>query len=260
MLYSGYEQLLVEKQQKVLIIKFNNARKKNCLNQPAYKEITRALESVNEDAEVTVVVFIGEGEYFSAGNDLSQRDNVTDIDAYLIEANRVLKALIYSFINCQKLIIALVNGPAIGIGCTLVALSDVAWCSEQAYFLTPFSSLGLVPEACSSYLFPIILGKSKANEMLVLNEKLTAQEAYQFSFVSRIFKSSELHSVVWAKIHQYSELPPNSLKECKRLIQLPLKEQLNRACEVECETLLKRFYDEEFMQAIVNFAMRKSKL
>lgn len=132
--------------------------------------------------------------------------------------------------------------------------------SFQAYFLTPFSKLGLVPEACSSFTFPLIMGRSKATEMLVLNEKLSAQEAYHFNFVSRIFKLSELDSVVWPKIRQYAELPPNSMRECKRLIQLGLRDNLVRANDTECEALLRRMYDDECMQAIINFAMRKSKL
>ncbi|XP_064545588.1 enoyl-CoA delta isomerase 2 [Drosophila montana] len=258
--YEGYKHLLVQQEGKILVVKFNNPRKKNCLNYNGYKELTRVLDAVNEDESVTIVVFTGVGDFFTAGNDLSQSSEISDMDAYFKESNATFKAMVNSFINCTKLIFSLVNGPAIGIGSTIVGLSDVAWCAEKAYFLTPFSKLGLVPEACSSFMFPLIMGRSKATEMLVLNEKLSAQEAYHFNFVSHIFKLSELESVVWPKIRQYAELPPNSMRECKRLIQLGLRDNLVRANDAECEALLRRMYDDECMQAIINFAMRKSKL
>ncbi|XP_023167989.2 enoyl-CoA delta isomerase 2, mitochondrial [Drosophila hydei] len=260
MLYEGFTHLLVQKENKILVIKFNNPRKKNCINFNGYKELSRALGAVNLDETVSIVVITGAGDFFTAGNDLSQKTDVNDMDAYLKETNDTFKAMVSSFLNCNKLIFSLVNGPAIGIGSTIVGLSDVAWCAEEAYFQTPFSKLGLVPEACSSLTFPLIMGRSKATEMLVFNEEMSAQEAYKFNFVSRIFKLNELDSVVWPKIREYAELPPNSMRECKRLIQLPLRELLIRANDAECDALLKRFYDTECIQAIIDFAQRKSKL
>ncbi|TDG48495.1 hypothetical protein AWZ03_005039 [Drosophila navojoa] len=260
MSYEGFKQLLVQKEDKILVIKFNNPRKKNCINYNGYKELGRVLGTVNQDDSISIVVITGVGSFFTAGNDLSQKSEMSDMDAYLKETNDIFKSMVSSFLNCTKIIITLVNGPAIGIGCTIVGLSDVAWCAEEAYFATPFSKLGLVPEACSSFTFPLIMGRSKATEMLVLNEKLSAQEAYHFNLVSRIFRLNELDSVVWPKIREYAELPPNSMRECKRLIQLSSRESLLRANDAECEALLKRFYDNECIQAIIDFAMRKSKL
>ncbi|KAH8302982.1 hypothetical protein KR044_012870 [Drosophila immigrans] len=260
MSYLGYEHLIVEKQGKLLVIKFYNPAKKNCLNRFGYQELTRVLTEVNSGDEVTIVVITGIGEYFTAGNELSPVHKIDDLEAFLKETNANFKNMVNSFINCNKLIFTLVNGPAIGIGTTIVGLSDVAWCAEEAHFLTPFSRLGLVPEACSSFTFPLIMGRSKATEMLVLNEKLSSQEAYHFNFVSRIFKLSELDSVVWPKIREYAELPPNSMKECKRLINVALREKLEQANDEECEALYKRFFDAEFMEAIMKFTKRKSKL
>ncbi|EDV97441.1 enoyl-CoA delta isomerase 2 [Drosophila grimshawi] len=259
-MYQGFQQLLVQKEDKILVVKFNNPRKKNCINFAGYKEMTRVLSEVNEDETVSIVVFTGVGDFFTAGNDLSQGMEITDMEAYFKKSNDTFKAMVYSFLNCTKIIFSLVNGPAIGIGATITGLSDVAWCADEAYFLTPFSKLGLVPEACSSYTFPLIMGRSKATELLVLGEKMSAQEAYHFHFVSRIFKLSELDSVVWPKIRQFSELPPKSMRECKRLINLPLQENLVRCNNAECEALLGRFKDDEFVQAVINFSMRKSKL
>lgn len=130
MSYHGYEKLLVEQQGKLLVVKFNDPRRKNCINRFGYQEMTRLLTEVNDDEGVTVVVFTGVGEYFTAGNDLSQSGQVDDINEYLKQSNDIFKAMVLSFVNCKKIVFALVNGPAIGIGATIVGLSDVAWCSE----------------------------------------------------------------------------------------------------------------------------------
>lgn len=104
------------------------------------------------------------------------------------------------------------------------------------------------------------MGRSKATEMLLLNEKLSAEEAFHFHLVSRVFKLSELDSVVWPKIREYAELPPISMRVSKRLINSPLRGNLMRANDEECAELLKRLHGEEFMLAMINFANRKSKL
>ncbi|XP_017020576.1 enoyl-CoA delta isomerase 2 [Drosophila kikkawai] len=258
MSYRGYEQLVVEQQGKLLVVKFNNPRKKNCINRSAYQEITRVLTEVNGDEGVAILVFTGVGEYFTAGNDLSQSGQTDDINEFLRQSNAIFKAMVLSFVNCKKVVIALVNGPAIGIGATIVGLSDVAWCSDTAYFLAPFTKLGLVPEGGSSFMFPFILGRSKASEVLLLNEPLSASEAYHFNFVSRIYKSNEVDSVIWPKLRQYAELPPNSLLQGKRLINEGFLESLLKANDSECRQLLESFQHPEFFQAIMDFASRKS--
>lgn len=131
MSYLGFEHLIVQKEGKILVIKFYNPAKKNCLNRVAYKELGRALGEVNNDEEVTIVVITGVGEYFTAGNELSGTDQIPDLEAYFNESNDIFKAMVNSFINCTKLIFTLVNGPSIGIGTTIVGLSDVAWCAEE---------------------------------------------------------------------------------------------------------------------------------
>ncbi|KAH8298650.1 hypothetical protein KR018_008566 [Drosophila ironensis] len=260
MSYRGYEHLLVEKQGKLLVIKFNNPSKKNCINQYGYEELTRALTEVNKDEGVTIVVITGVGDFFSAGNDLSQSSKTDDIDAFRKASNARFKAMVLRLVHCEKIVFTLVNGPAIGIGTTIVGLSDVTWCSEKAYFSAPFTKLGLVPEGGSSFLLPLILGRSKATETLLLGEPLSAADAYQFNFVSRVYKLEETDSVVWPKIRQYAELPPNALIQGKRLIKEGFVENLLKANDAECVQLLKSFRHPEFSQALKNFANRKSKL
>ncbi|XP_037933357.1 enoyl-CoA delta isomerase 2-like [Teleopsis dalmanni] len=256
-MYEGCAEVLVEKQDKILIIKFNNPRKKNSLNQNAYSAIGRIFRQAANDETLTTIVVTGTGDYFSSGNDLSQSPDITDVDEHVTKTTKNLADMLSAVIDCPKIIIALVNGPSIGIGATLTGLCDIAWCTENAYFLTPFTQLGIVPEAASSYLFPHLLGRSKASEMLLCSEKMTASEAYHFGFVSKIFKSEELDSIAWPKIRQFSELPPESVRVSKQLLRINEVDSTYKAVRNECNELKKRFSSEEFMNAIIQFATRK---
>lgn len=126
-----FKQLIARKEDKILVITFNNPAKKNSFTRTGYEELTRALIDVNLDEDVSIVVLTGTGDYFTAGNNISQSEGITDVETYIKEANAIFKALVTSFIECNKLIFCLVNGPAIGIGATIVGLSDVAWCAEE---------------------------------------------------------------------------------------------------------------------------------
>lgn len=120
--------------------------------------------------------------------------------------------------------------------------------------------LGLCAEGCASYTFPKIVGKSKATEMLLLNYKLPANEAYTFNLVSKVYKKPELDTILWPQLVQQSRLPVDSLKVTKNLMQRFESENLQRSCDFELIELYKRFESMDFIEALMNFMQRKSKL
>uniref|UniRef100_A0A1A9W7M0 Enoyl-CoA delta isomerase 2, mitochondrial n=1 Tax=Glossina brevipalpis TaxID=37001 RepID=A0A1A9W7M0_9MUSC len=259
-MFKGYTELLVQKRKKLVLVQFNNPKKRNCLNRSAYIEITRVLCEAAQDDEVTIVVFTGVGDFYTAGNDLSQYKNIDDLETFITESTKIFKEMLKAFTECPKVLISLINGPCIGIGATLACLSDMIWCSENAYFATPFVKLGIVPEAASSYMFPLIMGRSKATEMLLFSEKLLPYEALQYHFVSRVYKPSELNNVIWPKLFAFSELPPESLQISKKLLRNHQKSNILQAIDAECDELYKRFHTEEFFNALMQFNAKKSKL
>lgn len=204
--------------------------------------------------------FPGHGDFYSSGNNLKAlMGSVSDdVEGAIKRSTTVLRNMIKAFYSFPKLLLAVVNGPCIGITATTVALCDVIYCSKTAYFHTPFSLLGLCAEGCSSYTFPRILGKSKANEMLLLNYKLSADEARQNNFVSEVYETQEVDKI-WAKIDEFANLPMGSLEATKHLVKRFEVEDLEKANNAEIEELQKRFMSEEAIEAIINFSTRKSK-
>lgn len=172
--------------------------------------------------------------------------------------NGVLDEMIKAFIRFPKLLISIVNGPAIGIGATTLALADIVYACENAYFYTPFTALGLCAEGCSSVTFPKILGFSKASEMLMLNHKLTAQEAVKYNFVAEIYNNEQ---EVWEKLKQIDQLSLGSIKANKKLLRKFTINELEEANKLEIEELARRANSEEALLAIMRFSqVKKSKL
>ena len=193
---------------------------------------------------------------FSSGNDLTQKFEIPSDGSFYDP----LKYMVEAFIRFPKLLIGIINGPAIGIGATILALCDILYASEKAYFYTPFTNLALCAEGCSSVTFPRILGTSKANEMLNLNHKMSAKEAHAFGFVSHVYKSEQ---EVWDKLEQIKEFPLGSILANKKLSRKFTISELENANNNEIECLTERMYSGDALAAMVKFQdsrQSKSKL
>ncbi|KAG5680608.1 hypothetical protein PVAND_010102 [Polypedilum vanderplanki] len=235
-------------------VTINNPRKKNALNRKAYIAIAKLLNDAGKDNKVKCLILTGKGDFFSSGNDLTQ-----DFSDYPNDSIREqpVTIMIEAFIKFSKLLVALVNGPAIGIGTTMLGLCDIVYCSENAYFYTPFTALGLCAEGCSSQTFPIIMGQSIANEMLFLNKKMSAQEAYRVGFVAQIYKHE---SEIFEKLKGIETLSLSSIMANKKLMRGPLIENLMKVNLAEVGEIGKLFQSDEAIEAMIRFASRKSKL
>ncbi|XP_060259781.1 enoyl-CoA delta isomerase 2 isoform X2 [Ovis aries] len=210
------DSLVVTSGDGITTIRLNRPTKKNALTTQMYHDIIAALQAASKD-ESPITVLTGSGDYFCSGNDLT---NFTSLPAGgPEEMARSSAVLLRDFVNCfidfPKPLVAVVNGPAVGISVTILGLFDVVYATDRATFHTPFSHLGQSPEGCSSYTFPKIMGSSKAAEMLLFGKKLTAQEACAQGLVTEVFPDSTFQKEVWARLKAYSKLPPNvSIRDC----------------------------------------------
>ncbi|NXK51206.1 ECI2 isomerase, partial [Chauna torquata] len=259
--HDGYETIIVTTENNITKIMFNRPERKNAINHKMYREIIKALQEAGKD-DSTIAVITGNGEYYTSGNDLNNFTNVqaNEMEKMAKDAAQLLKEFVGCFIDFPKPLIAVVNGPAIGISVTLLGLCDIVYASDRATFHTPFSQLGQSPEGCSSYLFPKIMGLAKANEMLLFNKKLTAAEACAQGLVSEVFPNETFQKEVWARLKAYANLPKNSLTVSKQLLRSMEKEKLHAVNSQECEVLKERWLSDECLNAIVSFFQRKSKL
>ncbi|XP_074908246.1 enoyl-CoA delta isomerase 2 isoform X7 [Buteo buteo] len=259
--HGGYETILVTTKNNITKIMFNRPDRKNAINHKMYREIIKALQEAGKD-DSTIAVITGNGDYYSSGNDLNNFTNVQpgEMEKMAEDGAVLLKEFVGHFIDFPKPLIAVVNGPAIGICVTVLGLCDVVYASDRATFHSPFSQLGQSPEGCSSYLFPKIMGLAKANEFLLFNKKLTAAEACAQGLVTEVFPDRTFQKEVWARLEAYASLPKNSLAVSKQLLRSMEKEKLHEVNSKECEVLKERWLSDECINAIVSFFQKKSKL
>ncbi|XP_025895511.1 enoyl-CoA delta isomerase 2, mitochondrial isoform X2 [Nothoprocta perdicaria] len=259
--HDGYENIIVNTQNNITKITLNRPEMKNAISHEMYREIMKALEEAAKD-DSTIVVITGNGDYYCSGNDLKNFTNIPAdaMEKMAKEGEALFRDFVAHFIDFPKPLIAVVNGPAVGISVTLLGLFDLVYASDMATFHTPFSQLGQSPEGCSSYLFPKIMGAAKANEILLFNKKLTAAEACAHGLVTEVFPNRTFQKEVWARLKAYASLPKNSLAISKQLLRGVEKEKLHAVNSQECEVLKERWLSDECLNAVVAFFQRKSKL
>ncbi|XP_075069109.1 enoyl-CoA delta isomerase 2-like [Mixophyes fleayi] len=256
---SDYKTLQVIYQDNITKIIMKRPEKKNALSFEMYKEIAVALDQAGKDDSV-LTVLTGDGDYFSSGNDLNNKSTTASKDEMKETIMEIVRTFVCKFIDFPKPLVAMVNGPAIGIGTTILGLVDLVYASDKATFNTPFSKLGQHPEACSSYTFPKIMGLAKATEVLVFNKTLTAREACALGLVTEVFPDSTFQQEVWSKLRAYATLPKNCVALSKQLIRNMEKEKLHAVCRKEFDLLAERAGSEDSIKALQLFFQRKAKL
>lgn len=238
-------------------IKFNRPLKRNALHHQMYVDLTAALYSAAEDDDVKLTVLTGEGNYYSSGNDLTSAMRGA---SNLHESVLTVRNCVDAFISYPKLLVAVVNGPAIGIATTTLGLCDLVYASDKATFSTPFTKLGICVEGCSSYTFPRILGPRKATEVLLLSKEMSAEEAFRYGFVNKVIPHSKLQQEVSACLAEYSQLSHQSVIVCKQLMKRFDQKELYLANIEEVKCLIERWKSPDSAEALMKFLSRKSKM
>jgi len=257
------EDLIVSYQGGLQLLILNRPKKKNPIGGETCIKIIEALSTASKRDDVRITLITGNGEYFSSGfeflGDPGKSKGFDTVD----EFTNIFKQLIDSAIDYPKPLIALVNGPAIGLGVTFLGLCDIVYALETATFKTPFASLSLIPEGCSSYIFPRVMGPSMASLMLFFNYTMSANEAKACNFVAKVLKASEVPNQIQI-IKEWAKTPLEILLITKKLTRSQNKNILHQVNRDEVEELKARIQSDGFFEAIAKLVMRnktkKSKL
>ncbi|KAJ8905812.1 hypothetical protein NDN08_002317 [Rhodosorus marinus] len=224
----------------VLVIKFSRAEVRNALCDATYTALAATLNDAKDDKDIEFIILTGDGEFFCGGMDLKNGFKSYDD----LQDNPVYKFMC-SMIECPKVLIALVNGPAIGIGTTLLLHVDLVFALRSAYFWIPFIRAGIVPEFASSKVLPEVIGQAAAAKMVLLGQKMTAEEAFQRGLVGELLDCEQNLAVtkVAQTLRESLEGIPHAgsaLLESKRLMRLDRVDSVKRAILLEFEAVGRR--------------------
>src|ERR1700677_4591364 len=197
----------------------------NAFNEALYQATAEALQAAAEDPDVAVVLLTGAGRAFSAGNDLKEMQaRITDPE--MANQGSHFTTMIDALTRFPKPLICAVNGVGVGIGTTILGYADLAFMSSTARLKCPFTSLGVAPEAASSYLLPQLMGRQNAAWMLMSSEWVSAEEAQRMGLVWKVCEPSEL----LPDAHRHAEIlasrPISSLIAVKSCIIAPVRAEI----------------------------------
>jgi len=215
-----YEALDITVDGPVRIVTMNRPESLNAADAVMHRELAEVWGMLAADPECRAVVLTGAGRAFSAGGDLprmvaTQQDQEIQ-DEVFEEARRTVLGMI----DLPQPLIAAVNGPAVGLGASLVSLCDLAIASEKAFLADPHLGVGLVPADGAALLWPMLMGLMRAKEYVFTGARIPAATALELGLVTRVVPADEVLAAAVALAHQLSGHPARALRDTKRLMNL----------------------------------------
>jgi enoyl-CoA hydratase/carnithine racemase len=235
----------------VLEVQFNRPEKKKAITEQMYRRLGDIFIGARSNSEVAVILITGQKSCFTAGNDLQDF-----LDNPPVDDESAVFRFLQTVADFPKPLVAAVNGPAIGIGTTLLLHCDLVFSGESALFQLPFVKLGLVPEFASSYLLPLRVGHAKAAEWLLTGKTFDGQEAKAAGLINGVYNDEQFFSAAVHQAQALAQLPLESLIITKRLMKQTYMAKTLQTMEEEGELFRKRLASDDFKQAVTRFLSR----
>ena len=216
----SYQTLRYDVADGILTLWLNRPESMNAFTVTMANELVHAFDRASADDDVAAIVVTGSGKAFCAGMDLSAEGNVFGLDEkqrptmqdmvdrfedpVIVDGVRDTGGRVsLAIYRCLKPVIAAINGAAVGIGATMTLPMDVRIASERARVGFVFGRLGIVPEACSTWFLPRVVGMSRALELIYSADILDAQAAYEFGLVSEVVSEEDLLPRAYELAHRF---------------------------------------------------------
>lgn len=223
-------ELTVEADGPVRIVTLNRPDALNAADEALHGALARIWGELDADADARAVVVTGAGKAFSGGGDLHLLQRMTDDPdlraAIMAEAADIVRGMT----TVRVPIIAAVNGPAVGLGCSLASMSDIVLIEEQAYFSDPHVALGLVAADGGALMWPLLTSLLRAKEYLLLGDRVSAEDAVRIGIANRVVPTGTSRDEAIALAQRLAALPPQSVRETKAV--------LNRAVQHAVQSVL----------------------
>jgi 2-(1,2-epoxy-1,2-dihydrophenyl)acetyl-CoA isomerase len=240
-------------------IVLNRPESLNAWNEQFGRDLGVALEFVANDDSVRAVMITGAGRAFSSGADLREQRSSNEQSAPdLSERLRELyHPTIISIREMPKPVLASVNGPAAGIGCSLALACDLVVAAESAFFLLAFVNIGLIPDGGVTATIPARVGLARAAEMALLGERVPAQKALDWGLINRVVPDSDLETAATLLLAHLAKGPTRAYANAKRLLNRTFYANLPDQLEAEAEAQREQGQTADFLEGVLAFAEKR---
>ena len=210
----------VESDGPVRVVKLARPEQLNAVNAELHLALTRLFPLLSADRDARVAVITGEGRAFSAGGDFDLLDRMANDRALRRDVIAEGRELVLNMIRCRIPVVAAVNGPAVGLGCSVIALSDVVYMAESAYLADPHVAVGLVAADGGPLTWPLHTSLLLAKEYAFTGDRISAARAAQIGLANHVCPDGEVLTQALAAAHKIAALPRQAVEATKRVLNL----------------------------------------
>ena len=250
-----FKNLLLEKNEGICTIKISSPQTLNALNEEVIKELDNVFDQVACDEEVSVIILTGEGKAFVAGADIAYMNgfNVEEAKKFAENGSRIFRKIEM----LEKVVIAAVNGYALGGGCELAMACDIRIASEKAKFGQPEVGLGIAPGFSGTLRLPRLVGLGRAKELILTGGHIDAQEAYRIGLVNKVTNKDSLMEEAYALAKKIISNSKTALKYAKESMNRGMDTDIGTGIAMEANLFGLCFAHEDQKEGMTAFIERR---
>jgi enoyl-CoA hydratase len=259
MKYDLPDELLVETDGPLRTVVINRAAELNCVNESLHWALANVWRQLASDKAAQAVILTGAGRAFCAGGDLGWITTFLDDPVARDESIREGAQIIEEMLRFPLPIIAAVNGPAVGLGCSIALLCDIVLISEAAYLADPHVAVGLVAGDGGAALWPLLTGIMRSREYLYTGDRIPAETAVELGLASRTVAADELLAEAHRLAERLAAQSPAALQGTKRIVNMHLSQVLGGAMQAGFAAEVATMQSEDHRRRLLEFQERSKR-
>ena len=247
----------VESDGPVRIVRLCRPAQLNAVNDDLHLGLTRVFPLLSADSDARAAVITGEGRAFSAGGDFDLLDRMVKDRVLRRDVIAEGRELVINMIRCRVPVVAAVNGPAVGLGCSVIALSDVVYMAESAYLSDPHVMVGLVAADGGPLTWPLHTSLLLAKEFAFTGDRIPAARAAQIGLANHVCPDGEVHAAALAAAHRIAKLPRQAVEATKRVLNLHVERSVLATIDFAMSAETESFETADLQKNVARFLERR---
>ena len=251
------DNILFDVSDHICTITLNRPDALNAINKELAINLQTKIEEAGKDENIRVIYLTGSGKGFCVGQDLKEIANDEAIEVSKL-IDEYYNPIIKKIREIEKPVVCGVNGVAAGAGANLALICDITFASKSSYFIQGFSKIGLIPDSGGTFILPRLIGWQKAAALMMLGEKVSAEEAVHMGMIYKAFPDSRFEKEGRKIIEQLAAMPPKALALTKRALNYSLANDLEKQLDIEEHLQATASQTEDCREGITAFLENRS--